>query len=239
MKAELFTLARRTITLVTLLVAAPLRADTIPASDSGWRASTGQHDGTNPTFVVGRGPAWYRDFFVFDLSHAKVGPLSSAELQLYMQSPPFTYGYFSPNPSETFLVGAVSTPIATLEATMSPSPAGVAVYEDLGAGILYGSRTVSAADQGTWVKVALNDAFLAAITPLLGSGEIALGGRLAGEGPAQPENTYVFASSGGGHSRLVLDYATVPEPGATALSGMVLALGGAATGLRHLRKRQS
>src|SRR5262249_58390971 len=101
-------------------------------------------------------------------------------------------GYSSPAPTETLSFFDVSTPLASLQATGSGQ---TAIYNDLGTGATFASRTVSTADNGTLVSVGLNAAGLAAIQAAAGS-SVALGGALTSiSGTA---NQFVFGFTGGG-----------------------------------------
>jgi hypothetical protein len=217
-------------------LSASLRADIVVSwSDSGWYNSTGFHVDINNNYIVGfqgeyaQGvtPITYNDFFVFDLSNV-TGPITSAVLSLHNPGCP-PCGYQSMSPTETYTLFDVSTPISTLEAnhTGVGSPLAPEIFNDLGSGTIFGSRTVSAADNGTLVHIALNSDAVAAIDAHLG-GMIAVGGSLTSLFDSLPPED-MFASGGNnpGDTRLLtLNPTPVPEPSAAILfSAVLLGLG--------------
>ena len=222
--------------LGTLSAAAPARADVINAIDSGWYAATGLHIATNDNSLVGESAGLVRhNFFVFDLT-AVADDIVSASIQLYNPDNvlPALRGYVSPDPTETFTLYDVSTPIASLSASSAIGPAGVAVFDDLGTGTVFGQRVVSAADNGTTISLTLNADGLAALNAARG-GLFALGGALTSLGGA--DNEYVFGFSVALENPDVrrLEFRTrpaVPEPATLALLGI-----GAAFAARRRARR--
>jgi PEP-CTERM motif len=81
--------------------------------------------------------------------------------------------YDSLDPTETLFLFDVSTNLASLRA----GTAGVAAYNDLGTGVVYGSRVYTAADQNQIRSISLNAAALGAIQNSSG-GSFTLGGSL-------------------------------------------------------------
>jgi hypothetical protein len=180
-----------------------------------------------------------RTYFVFDLSSLPQGTinLANSRFTIYMPGGGYPYPAYNLNASETFAIGSVSTPISTLVA-------GGGTYADLGAGTLFGSRSVSFADENTLVQVGLNSSFASAVATLLGTGQIALGGYLQGvEVPVPPyDPSYRVAFWGGngspsspGYTTLTLDITPVPEPGAFLAMVPVL---GAIAGHQVWRRRR-
>jgi hypothetical protein len=162
----------------------------IRAAAEGWFDDTGYHDNVERNYVAGVCGDWqvcnathdvyYRDFFAFDLS-ADGAPATSASLLIWnpgLATDNYN-GYGSSEPSEIFRLWDVHTPFSVLN---SWHQGRVDVYDDLGTGTFYGQTAVSAADNGTWVRVALNGAALDAINGAAG-GTIAFGGSLASIGP--------------------------------------------------------
>jgi hypothetical protein len=139
------------------------------AFDRGWYNENGDHTTTNVYYSVGNWPSGLevRNFFVFDMEDVGA-PISSATLAL--EHP---YGHVSPDPSETYTLFEVSTPIAEL----LDASAGLAAFQDLGQGTEYGSQEVTAASGYSLVTVSLNEDGLAALNAMaVEGGQIALGG---------------------------------------------------------------
>ena len=152
--------------------------------DSGWWDSTGFHDSTNPNYLAGLAEGvQYRNFTVFDLS-AVSQPISAATLNL------FNPEYVSPDPTETYTLFDVSTPISMLTTSSSGR---TDIFNDLGTGTSYGFQTVSNSDDGQIVSVPLNAAGLSALNDAEG-GLAALGGALTTI--SGPSDQVVFAYSG-------------------------------------------
>jgi hypothetical protein len=79
-------------------------------------------------------------------------------------------GYTSADESENYVVKDVLTPISNLVGGVG----GVATHADLGSGVVYGSRPMTDADNGSVVEIQLNEAAIAASNAE--TGLIALGG---------------------------------------------------------------
>ncbi len=141
---------------------------TLNWTDSGWWNSTGSHDAGNKNYVSGQiSGNQYHDYFVFDLSGVNQA-ITGATLQL--TNPPG--GYSSPDPTETYSLFDVSTPVAALRDSGSGQ---TGIFSDLGSGVSFGSQTVSAANNNSTVSVALNAAGVAALNAARG-GLAAVGG---------------------------------------------------------------
>jgi hypothetical protein len=198
---------------------------TINPVQRGWYNNSGTSVIGGLNYITGyTGSARYRDWFVYDLSGLPSGIIISATFSAYNPTGGDIYGnldsgFFSLNPSETFQVGSVSTPITTLRA----GTGGVAVYNDLAAGTVWGAQSVSAADNGQTVVVNLNSAFASAAQTYLGNGSIALGGWLAGDA-GFIFNAYLFGWSNNGSepTRLTLDIVPVPEPSSLTLVALTM-----------------
>ena len=207
------------IAIFTFVINCPLaRAQTvvIPHTDRGQYSDTGFHNPSNPNYVVGDvsffGPSVTRNFFVFDLASV-VQPIASAKLVLFVPSSLAGPGYSSSDPSENYELRDISTSIATLVA----GTGGVAAYTDLGGGVVYGSRTMTAADMGTVVEITLNPAAIAALDSA--TGLIGIGGWLTTlDGVANSE--FTFGSSGSIGDTTELRLTLVPEPSALSLLGI-------------------
>lgn len=194
---------------------------TLEAADSGWYRSDGAHAPQNQNYQTGLFEGTERrSFFVFDLS-AVSGTVTAATLRLFnpLVSPTLP-GYVSPDPSETLEIYDVTIPAALV----TGAAAGVGGFSDLGSGTLYGSRAVSAADNGTVVEIVLNASAVAAIDS--GSGLFLLGGALSTL--SGTESQYVFGFSKVSFvpedvRQLVLEVreeTPVPEPSTVGLTSL-------------------
>lgn len=149
--------------------------------------------------VRGGGGSEARNFFVFDLSSITQNIVAAALIS-HVSSP---RGYRSPDPTETYTLFDISTPLSLLRGSALDSDH--AIFNDLGTGIEYGGQTFSAADIGKNVPVALNASGLAALNAARG-GLTALGGALTTIN-GDP-NQVVFASSECDTVQLVLTLAS-------------------------------
>jgi hypothetical protein len=216
------------LAIVVLLAAlAAGRAWAVPivldASDSGSYRANGLHNPNIENHITGQfNGVENRSFFVFDVSGVS-GTIQAATLRLFNpEVSAFLHGYVSPDPTETLNIYDVSTPAADVVG----NTAGVAGFADLGSGALYGSRVVSASDNGTVVEIALGPAALADLNNA--SGPFVLGGALGTISGSADQ--YVFGFSVADfvedHTRqLVLQVRAVPEPPvALLLVGLTLGL---------------
>ena len=87
-------------------------------------------------------------------------PIASAKLAL---SVPAT-GYISADPSENYELHDVTTSLGNL----LNGTGGVAAHTDLGTGVVYGSRMMTAADSGNVVEIELNSSAIAALNAAIG-----------------------------------------------------------------------
>jgi hypothetical protein len=176
----------------------------LSAHDQGWFDEFGNRAPSEGNYIAGvcglpydycgnSHDVVYRDFFAFNL--AGVTPqVASASLLLWNPAK-FDVsgdGYTSSRATETFLLHEVHTSTAELAAINSHR---VDVFDDLGDGTFYGDQVMSAADNGTWVRVPLNAAALAAINDAAGSG-IVFGGSLANVGAVPEPQTIVLMLGG-------------------------------------------
>jgi len=134
----------------------------------------------------------FRNFFIFDLT-AVVDPIHFAVLRIY--NPGLAQdgydGYISPDPTETYTLFDVST---DLEALCEGGDGLTGYFDDLGTGLYYGSRVVSAADNGNYVEVTLVTNAL--VDMEAADGEFAIGGAitsLSGD-PLQVVFAYSFSN---------------------------------------------
>jgi hypothetical protein len=168
---------------------------TLSQSSRGWWNQTGFHGLTSDNYIAGvcgssdicnGSDNDDRNFFMFDLSGTK-GSVSSANLRLSNMN---ANGYISPNPSLTYTLYDVNSSLADVAASGSGR---VDIYTDLGSGITYGARTMTAADSGFVIDIGLNANALAYINSNLGNNTVAFGGAVG----AIPEpETYAMMLAG-------------------------------------------
>ena len=185
---------------VELVVTGTNGTTVLNAIDSGWFSELGNHIASNDNYIVGvcgddacNGDSLNRnDYFVFDLGSENLGA-SSAVLRL--MNPPNAVnaqnGYISTNPSELYQVFDVSTNPVDLMADQSGE---TGIFDDLGSGVSFGNRLVSAADNGTFVEITLNSDAIAALNS--STGNWAIGGTLTAEAPVPEPTTLLLLGSG-------------------------------------------
>jgi hypothetical protein len=156
------------LTLLFFLVLAPITSAAtveINYTHRGWYDITGFHNTFNDNYAVGDdrggglcGPTTcfndYRNFFVFDLSGV-TQQISSAKLALNVP----LAAYESSDSSENYELHDIITPIAVL----IDGTGGLAAHADLGSGVVYGSRTMTAADMASVVEITLNSSAVSAL----------------------------------------------------------------------------
>jgi hypothetical protein len=207
---------------------------TLDAVDSGFYFANGTHNQSIENFLTGLFGTEHRSFVVFDRSSV-AGTINSATLRLFNpEVSAFLHGYVSPDPTEALNFYDVTTPVGDI----TGNTAGAAGFTDLGSGTLFGTQTVSAADNGRIIEIVLNPAAIAALNA--GTGPFAIGGALSTiSGPA---DQYVFgfsmASFVPDHTRqLVLDVTQIPEPSTTATILLGLLALGSPAALRFFNRR--
>jgi hypothetical protein len=185
----------------------------INSLDLGWYDNLGGHTPGNKNYGVGevidittQSPT--RNFFVFDVPASVTIP--AARIRLFNPASPGP-GYNSADPTETYTLFDVTTPIASLR-----GQGGVAAYDDLGTGTVYGSVIVSSADNGRFVTIDLNPAALSALDAARG-GQFAVGGAITtiDQPPRRTQNLFGWTPATAIPGNTTLEI--VPEPGAAAV----------------------
>lgn len=163
--------------LSTVFLASAAKAQsivTLDPIDRGWYQETGFHITSNTSYLCGdgRGPSCgcsgedYRNFFLFDLT-GMTETIARAYVLLWLPDAGFVG-----DPSELYELFDVTTDITQLTGGIS----GTDAHADLGSGVSYGSRIVTAADLGTFVKIPLNRDAVASLNQA--SGLLAIGGTI-------------------------------------------------------------
>lgn len=173
----------------------------------GWYNDTGVNNDAwwdNNYFVGETGGKEYRNWMQFDLSSLSQ-PIGTATLRVS------TSAYSGTDPSETWFLYDVTTPVAQLGGAAS-----TAVFADLGTGTPYGSITVSG---NSVVDIVLNAAAINEINAAAG-GMFVLGGRLG----TLPGGIFSMSNVvNNATTQLLLDTA-VPAPASVWLFGSALGL---------------
>lgn len=216
--------AQRLLGVLSFALSMGAQADTtLYATGVGWFSNAGEHIEFNDNYAVGGGQDGYtrNNFFLFDLSGMSRA-ITSATLRVYNPaapaSPGFPYGYTSADPTETYSLFDVSTPVGDLAGGYGiGSLAGQVIFGDLGSGQNFGTHTASLADNGKFVEINFNAAGLAALNAA--DGVFAVGGTLTTlDAWANKESLFVSAylfSVAPNVPQLVIS--SVPEPSESAL----------------------
>jgi hypothetical protein len=182
-------------------------------TDRGWYSDAGIRNSNANYFTgVNDAAAERRGFFLFDLSTYQT-PIVSARISLFncatgagLPCNGLGNGFSSPNSSETVdLFDFFGSRTALVGGT-----GGLGAFTDLGSGAVFGTRSISAADNGTTVTFNLNSAGIASLNGARG-------------------NTFAVGSA----MRLGTT-SVVPEPGTSVLVGIDLVFVGALVRRRHV-----
>ena len=200
---------------------APTYAQTIDATSRGAYRFDG---GINPqplNYLAGStaDQGVFRNWLVFDIPALALGQVyGTAILRLN------TRNIFTPDATETYELHDVTTPIATLE----NGTGGVAAFNDLGSGSIFGSRVYGANEDNTILDIALSSSAVSAINAKAGS-LFAAGGSITTLS-GNPGNEVVFGNSNDAplsQTQLILTTisgSAAPEPSSLAL--LIPLLGG-------------
>lgn len=196
--SSVFAYSHNTPNLPTLeLTYADASVASVTASLAGWYQSNGTPNGGG-NWIAGLcgssdacagGDILYRNVFVFLLPSPGVAVVS-ASLRSFMEGLPLP-GYINAAPSSTYTMYDVAE---TPESILMQTP-GVAIYDDLGTGPVYGSRVFTAADNGTFVDVVLNGTAIASINASAGL-NWAVGGDNVSGSPIPEPGTWAMMGAG-------------------------------------------
>ncbi len=177
---------------------------TINHNDSGWYRNNGSHASSNPNYIAGsyNGNS-YRNWFTFDLSGVTQN-IVSATLRLNAGSV---------SRSGIYSTYDVSTGIGALVAGGSGK---TGIYNDLGTGNAFGSKSIRYNDDYNIIDIVLSGAAIASLNTA--NSVWAIGGTFASSGYA-----FGYTHRGSPLRQLILDVqpvTAVPEPGMMALIGL-------------------
>jgi hypothetical protein len=206
--------------LVSLVVVLPncslasAQTVAINATNRGWYINGGSHNSFSSAENYFAGDSAqvdeyeYRDFFFFDLTSVSQ-PIASANLVLNAGS------YDSQDPSENYELHDITTPLSLI---LHP-PGGLLVpaYDDFGSGVVYGSRTMTAADMRTVVEIELNSSAIKAMNAT--HGLFGIGGSITTLDSLRNFEG-VFGFTGSSQSISELRLTLVPEPSTFFLLGI-------------------
>gem|GEM_PF-1463610 len=165
-------------------------APKLNATDTGWVRSDGNHLSTSREYAVGLRlsgslPYYFRNYATFAIP-ATTPSFDTAELRLLNPST----GYNSVDPTETYSLFDVSTSIANLDTTRSPgNTTGIAIYNDLGSGVVFGARDLSLNDNGKTVAIELSTNAVTALNARRGT-SFSIGGTLTTIVGSTPQSAF-------------------------------------------------
>jgi len=157
--------------LIVLMANANAATISIDATESGWITSDGlpTNNEDSENYVVGvvsfgGTSTEHRNWFLFDLSGVDE-TVTSASLNIYNPTSDVDIvdGFNSIDRTETYSLFSYESSITDLSDEL-----GLGSYDDLGDGTLFGSVTVSDADNGTVISIALNGDAIDAINSATG-----------------------------------------------------------------------
>ena len=148
----------------------------ITSTDTGWINSLGEHNTGNPNYIIGDLGAFYNNYGVFNLSSlGSLGTITSLKLTLNSATS------FLPNGPRSYSLYNVLASATALDQTRGAGDAtGIALYNDLGNGAVYGVQgfTAFAPPTNSTLTITLNAAAITNAQSQLGHGNFAIGGSL-------------------------------------------------------------
>jgi hypothetical protein len=198
------------------------RADTftIDTADRGYYYSYDFNDTSNKNYFTGQfagdvDATGFHSFFAFDPLSGLTGPIVSATLNLYNPA----NGHFSSQLSELLTIAGFSGDVAALQAGGTVS----GEYNALASGTVFGTQSVSSANDDAFVSIALNADAIAFLNANVGTA-FAFGGYL--DSVTNSDTRFMFGGSSaldardGATTLTIVTESTspVPEPKALGLS---------------------
>ncbi len=175
-------LAAASLVLFAAAVSHPVRAQSVVAFDSGWYSDQGRYSNGENQYTGTTSVEEHHGFMVFDIPAGD--EIVGVSLQVFtweVRGGPNTIGVYD-------FSGDINALIAATDGR--PSAAGVAIYEDLGSGIQFGTAEI--ADSNATVLIPLNAQAVSALNAARG-GQLAVGFRNLTIDQVQDA---VFSSSG-------------------------------------------
>lgn len=164
----------------------------------GWYDNTGSNNPQNLNYIAGvcgssdgcnGNDEEYRNFFAFDLP-STLPTITSAVMFMSVEGGSFP-GYISPQPQLIYSFFDVFVDLGDLTSGNGGLPA----YADLGTGTVFGSRVMTAGDNGTTIQIQLNAAGIAALNAAIGGG-FALGGAVDAANQVPEPGTWALLGAG-------------------------------------------
>lgn len=221
-------------------LARPAHADVVVVKTyltGGYHASgafTNSYPGQN--YRVGHSPITTdperRNFFLFDFTTLPAlppGAITAGSLKLYVPffAPGITIdpgdGYISPDPFEVYRVTTTPYTVDEMADPTHSAAAATAIFATLGTGLLMGEVAVSPADKGTFLDIPLTPAAVTGINAMMGSGKLAVGGRITSLSFIPPDELlFGFTDMAAPHmegKEPYLSLTVVPAPAGACLFG--------------------
>lgn len=207
--------------------AASADAQTFDMSARGFYLSVGFNTDFDAYLTGWDGGIEYRSFFVFDIPELTEAA-EGATISLWMP----IGGYASSQSFETISLWSVETTVPELLEYHEFTPEGIAIFDDLGSGVSYGSGQVSATETGTYFTITLTAAGVEALNNSE-NGQLAIGASMTSGSGASTSMAFQNTSTGDGVDASGAQISVVPEPTTVALLGL------SAGALLFFRKRSA